>query len=290
MGREMALLTPQEVSRQIDAVRPEGRVAEDYLRLFQEVFAAQYEIEQRLRPDDLYPQATREETDRRSGQGLPLIDPEKLCLDEAELLKLLEKISRILEKCATDRKPAAVRLLEAARSGDVSLGELVRALIAGDARRLDEISEKVGADAGEVIFIATALAQPMLRVLALSLGRDVDLEQVLTDRCPVCGGVPLMARIREEDGKRILECSLCSAQWAFKRLRCPFCGNEDGKTLGFFFVEEDAYRVDKCDKCKRYIKTADERKKTKGGSCALLIQDVATLYLDILAAREGYRR
>jgi FdhE protein len=98
-----------------------------------------------------------------------------------------------------------------------------------------------------------------------------------------------MAKLRREDGKRILECSLCNTQWVFKRLRCPFCGNEDADTLGFFFVEEATYRVDKCDKCKRYIKTVDERKKPEGGLRALLVEDVATLYLDMLAAKEGYQ-
>jgi FdhE protein len=99
-----------------------------------------------------------------------------------------------------------------------------------------------------------------------------------------------MAKFQKDDGRRILECYLCGTQWAFKRLRCPFCGNEDHKTLGYLFLDGDSCRIDKCDNCKRYIKTLDERKSTQDQPLSLLVQDVATLYLDILAIREGYQR
>jgi len=289
MRHKEGQLTPDDVSEQIRGLMSEAYVAPDYLQLFQAVFGAQYETERKLRVKELCPLITKEEAARRIGQGLPVIDCSKLQFDEVEFDDLLERMCCILTKGAADKNLAVERLLEAEKAGEVSLEDLTLMVITRDGECLERICEKVGGGKEEVVFIATVLVAPLLRVCARSLRRKVDLDQVQTDRCPICGGTPLMAKLRREDGKRMLECSLCNTQWMFKRLRCPFCSNEDADTLGFFFVEEATYRVDKCDKCKRYIKTVDERKKPEGGLRALSVEDVATLYLDMLAAKEGYQ-
>jgi FdhE protein len=99
-----------------------------------------------------------------------------------------------------------------------------------------------------------------------------------------------MAKLEREEGRRILQCSLCSTEWAFRRLQCPFCRNDDHDTLRFFFVDEESpYRVDVCDICKRYIKTVDERKLEEEKKVMLTLENIATLFLDILAVEEGYR-
>jgi len=76
---------------------------------------------------------------------------------------------------------------------------------------------------------------------------------------------------------------------------CPFCGNEDHNTLRFFLVEEgsasvkDSFRVDVCDKCKRYVKTLDERKQGNSEKSDLYMENLNTVYLDILAQKDGYK-
>ncbi|MCK5570095.1 MAG: formate dehydrogenase accessory protein FdhE, partial [Spirochaetes bacterium] len=69
---------------------------------------------------------------------------------------------------------------------------------------------------------------------------------------------------------------------------CPFCENDDQELLRYFFVENDeAHRIDVCDKCKRYIKTIDFR---KGGSFMnLFVENLATLEMDIVADKEGFQ-
>ena len=67
----------------------------------------------------------------------------------------------------------------------------------------------------------------------------------------------------------------------------PSAANEEQQTLAYFTVEEDdRYRVDVCNECKRYIKIVDFR-DTKG-KVDLDVEDIATLHLDILANDEGY--
>jgi len=280
-------LTPDDIRRQVKSLASKEYVASDYLQLFQEVFEAQFQTEEKLNVNDVCPPITREEIDRRIGQGLPIIAVNRIRLNETELGELFEKISSALARFGTGKKSAVEKFSEARRSGEISLKNLALAVI--DDGYLNKVSEKVGVGREETFFLAQALVTPFLRTCARSLKDKVNLDKVVTNRCPICGGAPLMAMLRKEDGKRILECSLCAARWPFQRLKCLFCGNENADTLGFFFVEEEAaYRVDKCDKCKGYIKTVDERKKPEGALKALPVEDVVTLYLDILAAKEGY--
>ena len=98
-----------------------------------------------------------------------------------------------------------------------------------------------------------------------------------------------MGRLEKETGKRLLQCHLCRTEWAFKRLECPFCGNSNQEKLRFFCDQEDpAYRVEVCDLCKTYLKTVDAREVDK--EVSLFVEDLATLHLDLVAEREGFRR
>ena len=284
----MTLLTYEEFKRQIENLKMDKRVAIDYLRFFQEIFAAQYEIQTKLNPNNIYPVIQDKEHIEHS--GLPVINPNNLNPDESVLLALLKKLDDILKNFAPVKEPTTRKLLSAAGSGKINLGDLVRALTAGDVDIIAAGSQKINSPVDEVTFIIINLARPFLRVLAESERQNIYLENTLTDRCPICGGVPLMAKLQKDEGKRIVECYLCGTQWAFKRLRCPFCGNENHKTLSYIFLEGDSCRIDKCDNCKRYIKTFDERKSTEDQPPSLLVQDLATIYLDMIAAREGYQR
>lgn len=98
-----------------------------------------------------------------------------------------------------------------------------------------------------------------------------------------------MARLAGETGKRYLQCHLCRSEWLFRRIECPFCGNNDQDTLRFFYIEDDeVYRVEVCDQCKAYLKTVDTRNTEK--TRALFVEDPATIHLDIIAKREGFLR
>ena len=87
---------------------------------------------------------------------------------------------------------------------------------------------------------------------------------------------------------RYLLCSYCGYQWRIDRLSCPVCGNKEQESLQYFCGEgEEAFRIDLCDKCHRYIKTIDYRSLEESDPA---LEDLATLHLDILAVQKGYRR
>ena len=91
-----------------------------------------------------------------------------------------------------------------------------------------------------------------------------------------------------DEGERFLTCSLCAHEWRSQRIYCPFCDNKDQQTLHYFFSEEERdYRVDVCDKCKRYIKTIDTRKVKR--PVYSFVEQISTLHLDMLAQEQGLR-
>lgn len=106
--------------------------------------------------------------------------------------------------------------------------------------------------------------------------------------CPICGKEPKIGEIREdEDGKRYLFCHQCGFKWQFLRIKCPFCGNDEQHSLAYFAVEgEERYRVDVCNKCRRYIKIVELPKSSE--ELNLDVEDIATLHLDMIAYDEGY--
>jgi FdhE protein len=106
--------------------------------------------------------------------------------------------------------------------------------------------------------------------------------------CPICGARPNFSFIEQEENRRLLFCSRCSARWGFSRITCPFCGEADHRKLRYFQVEDDeTHRVYVCDTCSHYIKTVLGESDTHVHA---RLQDLLTLPLDAVARREGYRR
>ena len=108
--------------------------------------------------------------------------------------------------------------------------------------------------------------------------------------CPVCGARPQAAVLRPEGdgGKRFLLCSLCLTEWEFRRILCPVCGEEDYQKLPRYSAEDRAAaRVEACDTCHFYLKSID---LTVDGHAVPLVDEVATVPLDLWAEEHGYKK
>ena len=140
---------------------------------------------------------------------------------------------------------------------------------------------------GEDAFFAQALLQPYAEFLASNAGPAADGSAPL---CPFCGSKPLLAVLRPEGdgGKRFLLCSLCSTEWAFRRVLCPNCGEENKDKLPVFAAPEfDYVRVDACDTCRTYLKSVD---LTKNGKAVPVVDELATLSLNFWAQENNYQK
>ena len=153
----------------------------------------------------------------------------------------------------------------------------------------DEVSDvNLDDDAFDLLdlFVEESL-RPFLEVTVEKYGDMIKGYNWSEGYCPVCGKEPKIGELKEEEGKRYLFCNQCGFEWKYRRIKCPFCGNEEQQSLAYFTVEEDErYRVDVCNECNRYIKIVDFRETGKDAN--LDVEDIATLHLDMLASEEGY--
>ncbi len=119
--------------------------------------------------------------------------------------------------------------------------------------------------------------------------------------CPLCGMLPVVSVVYAQSphqGYRYLHCALCGTEWHRVRVQCTHCG-ASGKSIGYRFLESTgeqpgaiaqggpAVRAETCEECRAYRKILYQ--ETDPG-VEPLADDVATLALDLLLAREGYHR
>ena len=108
--------------------------------------------------------------------------------------------------------------------------------------------------------------------------------------CPFCKRKPGVGVLRPlgDGGQRSLVCSFCFAEWAFRRIVCPGCGEEDHAKLPVYAAEELKHvRVEACDSCRTYIKTVD---MTKTGLAEPIVDEMASIPLDAWAQKQGYAK
>jgi FdhE protein len=136
------------------------------------------------------------------------------------------------------------------------------------------------------------LAFAFLQPYAELLRSCAQLPPVATARalCPFCNRKPGLGVLRQmgDGGARSMVCSFCLAEWDFRRVVCPGCGEENDRKLPVFSASEfDYVRVECCDTCRTYIKCVD---LTKNGRAEPLVDELASAPLDLWAREHGYAK
>jgi FdhE protein len=175
--------------------------------------------------------------------------------------------------------------------GPKALAELSREL---RARGCDSWSEllQTGWIAPSPANVQVLLAQLFLQPYAELLRARAPLAPSHTAYalCPFCNRKPGFGVLRQmgDGGARSMVCSFCLAEWEFRRIVCPGCGEENDKNLAVFTASEfDYIRVECCDACKTYIKSVD---LTKNGRAEPLVDELASAPLDLWAREHGYAK
>jgi len=110
-------------------------------------------------------------------------------------------------------------------------------------------------------------------------------EEWLRAYCPVCGAPPPLAHVLT-DHPRTLACCYCHTSWQFRRIGCPFCGNDDQNQLSVLTIEQEPlFRLDACGACHGYLKTY-----LGDSDMELHLSDWSTLHLDLLARENKLER
>lgn len=172
--------------------------------------------------------------------------------------------------------------------------------LAGEARRLQQagkeswmgllqsaLSLETPIPNGPEDFFTRACLQPYAEHLQTQLPPP---SNPIQGTCPACGGLAQLAVLRPEgDGaSRFLLCSFCLCEWLYRRLACPWCGEEDKEKLPRYSAQECAHvHVEACDTCKHYLKAVD---MTIDGLAVPLVDEVALAVLDVWACEHGYSK
>lgn len=137
-------------------------------------------------------------------------------------------------------------------------------------------------------FLALAFLQPYAELLR---SRSSPLSgQSTRALCPFCNRKPVLGVLRQmgDGAARSLVCSFCLAEWEFRRIVCPGCGEENDRKLPVFTASEfDYIRIECCEVCKTYIKTAD---LTKNGRAEPIVDELAAAPLDLWVQERGYAK
>ena len=215
----------------------------------------------------------------------PVISQIRPGVDLALARDLFDQVLKLLVSCRPERDKDSAKL-EFVSEGDFR--ELINCTINGDIAGFNQIIERLeySEEAADFAFYHTV--KPFLKAYAAYVLTKVNISEWAENYCPVCGGKPGIARVEGSDaGKRYLRCGTCHTEWHFKLLSCPWCGNEDHRSLSFLRIEETpGYELHVCESCRGYIKVVNEK---SGGDRAMLENESATLYLDLLAGQKGYR-
>lgn len=193
-------------------------------------------------------------------------------------LQHLKKLTEVTEHYGPTTLASAAQ--ELARA-DVRIRALLIAALQGSGLNEPEQGQSIVER-----FFSLALLQPAAEYLA----NQAPKISTSGNRCPHCGALPLLVILRPEgDGaKRFLQCSFCLAEWAFRRVLCPWCGETDKDKLPRYSADECAYvRVEACDSCKRYLKSVD---LTVNGLAVPLVDELALAALDVWANERSYKK
>ena len=287
----MAITTKGQIKKGIRNIKKTKQFEGDSLAHIEQLLLFSLEVKRAAKKKIKTGNVFVKDPDGYIAKGREIADFSKIKIDDNFILDKFSRICEIQTTFGSETGQAMAKLKDAFATGKLAFIDIQTHLARRTMKYFSAKAKKLGID--KALFYSTCLAvyRPLFELCAEAN------ETVLADYrwkkgiCPVCGTPAGMACFEEEVGKRILWCPLCGTEWVFKRLQCPFCGNENQKTMRYFVVEDEGtpYRVDICDRCKRYVKTVDERKRKKGEKTIFEIENMITLYLDSCAKKEGFK-
>ena len=220
-----------------------------------------------------------------SPQGAPLLNARTLTVDADRVLRLLRRLA----STAAVGQLADAASLRRYRPSEADAMRLLVAAVRQDLAELGAVADAAGVDRGALTSVAHLTAFPLLQ----SCGR------LLEDHvprywphgyCPVCAAWPILAERRGLDRTRRLRCGRCGGEWEVQWLCCVYCGEREHERLGSLIPEDhgEMLKVETCARCRGYLKSVATLQEIH--PFELLLQDLETIELDLVALDRGYLR
>jgi FdhE protein len=279
------------IEQHLDILKGKPFISENTVIFFRAIFSAQHKTKTSLASNS-FPMLTEEQNRQQLAAGRPVLSFQSFSADPDLLHSLFQELCDIIKNNDTASTGDIRRLLEAEKSGVIDLNALITMLPKQDSSYFQTLAERIEVTPNTLLFCAFHCAKPFYESAAEKQLLPVEEENLWMRRqCPVCGCAAQLSKLDKEDGKRQLYCLLCGAEWRFMRLKCAYCNCAQPAGMKFIAEENGPWRIDVCDQCRGYLKTFDEKKA--GGTTGTFVPavaNVATLYLDLLAEKEGYKK
>ena len=274
----------EKLKKRIQQIKKKRPGYGEMLDFYQKVKEAQDKAKASLKIDPIH--LKKEWKKLLTKEGFSLIQKEDFPLDIEAFIKLFQILCLIGKEVNPHMADRVEKIKEALENKKIDLKKVFKKGI--KEQKIEQLADEYELDKKVFSFLIQNSTKPSVEAGMEQLRGEVDSETWLKGYCPICGSLPSLSLLKEEVGKRYLLCSYCNYQWRIDRVICPFCNNKEQESLQYFCGEgEETCRINLCDKCHQYIKTIDLR--TIGESDPLL-EDLATLHLDILASQKGYQR
>jgi FdhE protein len=274
----------ENLKKRIQQLKKKRPGYKEILSFYQKMREEQEEVKPSLKIKSI--PLKKEWKDLLAKEGFSLLEKKDFPLDINASLSLFRSLCEIGKKANPRMAEQVEKIEEAINKKRMNLKELLRG--PNKEEKLERVVSDLGLDKKTLLFLAYESIKPSIEATVEKLHNELNAETWLKGYCPVCGSLPHLSLLKEAEGKRFLLCSFCGYQWRIDRFFCAFCGNKKQDFLHYFCGEgEETYRIDTCDKCHQYIKTIDARNIEIIDSA---LEDLATLHLDILASRKGYKR
>ena len=235
------------------------------------------------------PVASRQPTGVRRGSresgvtSAPLLQRTALRLDGAEARDLIARLAEQASALENGRSLSGYR-----PSSEESV-ELIGAAVRQDRNAIGALAMVSGIDSGALGSVAHLAALPLLRVYGRELQDEIP-QHWPHGYCPICAAWPVLAERRGLDRSRRLRCGRCASQWEIEWLTCVYCGERDHQRLGSLVSEDgdETLKVETCASCMGYLKSMASLQAIP--DFELLLRDLETVELDLIALERGYRR
>ena len=232
--------------------------------------------------------------------GRPLLGEGALSCETDDVSAELQRLARNLADTSVEGSPAQRTGLQLARER-IDVAPFLQSALDGDAEAIGRAANERGLDPEAFARLLELALQPVLWEAAARCATLTDVDRWDRGYCPICGAWPALAELVGAEKRRVLRCGRCGIWWSWLVLLCPYCGNDDHRTLGTLVAAKDAAgtpsaaadahakdRVDVCEACHGYVKAIATF--TSVPTVRLAAEDAATVHLDIGARAAGYAR
>jgi FdhE protein len=210
----------------------------------------------------------------------------------------LRRLARNLSDTSVEGS-AGQRTADRLATSELDVGPLLDDALNGDTEAIARAAATGQYDPTAFAQLLELALQPVLWAAAARCAELTDVDRWDRGYCPVCGAWPALAELVGAEKRRVLRCGRCGTWWSWLVLLCPYCGNDDHRSLGTLSPGSapsasasgeghSKDRVDVCERCHGYLKSAATFHSVP--TPQLAAEDAATVHLDVGAREHGYTR